>query len=197
MNEVEIKRILKKNLSDKRFIHILCVQELTVELAKLYKIDCNKANLAALLHDCAKWMSPEELMQAAKDYNIELDEIEQHQIQILHAIVGAYWAKENFQIYDEEILRAIRLHTTGDSDMSLLDKIIYVADYAEPTREYSEAKKIYKLAFEDIDRATLETANQKILHLMKKKALIHPRTVRVRNEMVMKCQKRGGILFGK
>lgn len=185
LSEIEIKRILKSKLNVNRFTHTLSVQDLAVRLAKVYKIDESKARLTGLLHYCAKWMSPEKLMQAVEHYGIELDEIERRQSQILHAIVGAYWAKDYFHMHDEEILRAIKLHTTGDVQMSLLDKVIYVADYAEPTREYSGAKQIYELAFEDIDRATLETANQKILYLIKKGALIHPKTIRMRNAMVL------------
>lgn len=189
LSEAEIKCILKSKLSPSRFIHTLSVQELAVKLAKVHKIDESKASLAALLHDCAKWMSPEELMFVVEHYDIELDEIERKQIPILHSIIGASWAKENFHLHDEEILRAIRLHTTGHERMSLLDQIIYVADYAEPTREYPSAKRIYELVFEDIDRATLETANQKILYLIKKDALIHPRTVKMRNAMLSrKCK---------
>ena len=185
LSESQIKRVLKSKLTHSRFIHTLSVQELAIKLAKVYKIDKSKASLAGLLHDCTKWMSSEELTLAAEHYEIELDEIERQQIPILHSIIGAYWAEENFQVNDEEILRAIRLHTTGHECMSLLDQIIYVADYAEPTREYPGAKQIYELAFEDIDRATLETANRKILYLIKKEALIHPRTIKMRNAMIM------------
>jgi len=186
LSEIEIKRVIESKLSSSRFIHTLSVQELAIKLAKLYKVDKSKASLAGLLHDCAKWMSPEELMLAVEHYGIKLDEIERQNISILHPIVGAYWAKENFQVHDEEILRAIRLHTVGDEHMSLLDKIIYVADYAEPTRGYTGAKQIYQLAFEDIDRATVETANQKILYLIKKGALIHPKTIKMRNAILMR-----------
>lgn len=189
MNETQIKQILKSKLSPRRFIHTLSVQELAIKLATNYKLDKSKASLAGLLHDCAKWMLPEELLRAVERYGIKLDEVERQQIPILHSIVGSYWAKEKFQVHDEEILRAIRLHTTGNERMALLDQVIYVADYAEPTREYIGANSIYKLAFENIDMATLKTANQKILHLIKKDVWIHSGTIKMRNAMLTKLTK--------
>jgi len=181
LDENRIKYILKAKLDNSRFIHTLSVQKLAVKLAQKYKIDVNKARLASLLHDCAKWMSPQQLLLAVENYQIELDEIDLQIIPVLHSIVGAYWAKETFHINDEEILRAIMLHTTGDEYMSLLDQVIYVADYAEPTREYNGAKQIYKLAFENLDKATLEVANKKILYLIETQKFIHPKTIKMRN----------------
>ena len=94
----------------------------------------DKAYTAGLLHDCAKYLDDEQMLEAAKEHNIELEEVEKTSVQLVHAKVGAVFAKEVYGIEDEDILNAIRYHTTGRPDMSLLEKIIYVADYIEPGR---------------------------------------------------------------
>lgn len=186
--ESEIKRKLKEMLNDKRYEHSLSVQRMARRLAKIYGADEEKASLAGLVHDCAKWMSPFQSFRAAKRYGIKLDSIERKQPGILHAIIGGELASDLFSIDDPEILSAIKSHTTGRSQMSLMDKILYVADYAEPLREYDGAAKVRKLAYENIDIAMLEAIEQKIQHLLEKRYLIHPRTITARNEILRKLR---------
>jgi len=159
------------------------------ELAEIYNADISKASLAGLVHDCAKWMSPHRLLFSAERHKINLDILEREHPSILHAIIGERLAADTFGITDEEILTAIKYHTTGHARMSLMDKILYVADFAEPLREYDEAKSVRKLAYINLGIATLETAEQKLRHLLRRGFLIHPNTVAVRNEMILTVNK--------
>ena len=121
-------------LSPHRILHVKNVAKTAVRLARIYGADMDKAYTAGLLHDCAKYLDDEQMLEAAKEHNIELEEVEKTSVQLVHAKVGAVFAKEVYGIEDEDILNAIRYHTTGRPDMSLLEKIIYVADYIEPGR---------------------------------------------------------------
>lgn len=193
ITECEIKKKLKEMLGDERYKHSLSVQQIARELAKIHGADEEKASLAGLVHDCAKWMSPFQFFRAAKRYGIQLSPTERKQTGILHAIIGGELAADLFGINDPEILSAIKSHTTGRSKMSLMDKILYVADYAEPLREYEGAARVRKLAYKDIDLAMLEAIEQKIQHLLEKKTWIHPNTIAVRNEILRisnaECQR--------
>jgi len=185
MTRNKIKGWLKEKLSISRYRHSLSVQEMAEELAEIYNTDISKASLAGLVHDCAKWMSSHRLLFKAEGYKINLDAIEREHTSILHAVIGARLAADIFGITDKEILTAIKYHTTGHANMSSMDKILYVADFAEPLREYDEAKIVRKLAYIDLDLAVLETTEKKLRHLLKKRLLIHPNTIAARNEMML------------
>jgi predicted HD superfamily hydrolase involved in NAD metabolism len=174
---VEIEKYLKSKLTPERYTHVLSVRELALDLAKKYGANLRKVNLAALLHDCAKWMSNSELYEAAVNYGIQLDAIERLNPSLLHAIIGSTLAVLRFAVDDPEILSAIRTHTTGRSRMTRIDKILYVADFAEPKRPYEEADPVRKLAYHDLNRAVFEVSRYKIEHLLAKSALIHPNTI--------------------
>ncbi|MCR5331426.1 MAG: nicotinate-nucleotide adenylyltransferase [Lachnospiraceae bacterium] len=122
-------------LSPHRFTHVKNVAKTAVKLARTYNADMDKAYIAGLLHDCAKYLDDEQMLQVAEEYNIELEEVEKASLQLVHAKIGAVFAREVYGIEDEDILNAIRYHTTGRPNMSLLEKIIYIADYIEPGRK--------------------------------------------------------------
>ena len=178
---VEIEQYLKEKLKPKRFAHVLSVRDTAVDLARRHAADPQKLNFAALLHDCAKWMSPEELFEAAMRYGIQLDGIERANPSVLHARIGAELAIEDFDISHPDILSAVRVHTTGNGAMTLIDKILYVADFAEPKRTYREADLVLKLAYQDLNRAVLEVSRYKIERLLIKGAAIHPNTINAYN----------------
>ena len=186
---VEIDKYLRSKLKSHRYEHVLSVRDTAINLAKSYDADLQKVNLAALLHDCAKWMSVSELHEAVADYQLELDEIEQANSSLLHAIVGAELAVKLFGISDPEILSAIRIHTAGSGRMTLIDKILYVADFAEPTREYQNIDLVRTLAYQDLDAAVFEVAKYKIAHLLDKGVLIHPDTINAYNSAMQKMTK--------
>lgn len=155
MNAKEISKIhkkLQKKLSESRFQHTLGVSYTAGCLAMKHGENVDSAIIAGLLHDCAKYMSGDEMLKLAKKYKLEISKAESVKPDLLHAKLGSYFAKEIYNIDDENILSAIRFHTTGKPDMTLLEKIIYLADYIEPGREkMPRLAEIRKEAFNDID----------------------------------------------
>ena len=121
---------------------------------------------AGLVHDCAKHYSNKELIILCKEAGIELNEAALKAPQVIHAIYGVYIARKEYLVKDEDVLSAIRWHTTGKADMSLLEKIVYVADYIEPNRKkLDNLDEIRRLAFEDIDEALFMIVQSTITHL--------------------------------
>ena len=174
---VEIEKYIKSKLKPERYGHVLSVRELALDLAKKYGADLRKVNLAALLHDCAKWMRTSEQYEAAANHEIQLDEVERHNPSLLHALIGVEFAVSHFGVDNPEILSAIRIHTTGSGKMTLIDKILYVADFAEPKRNHAEAHAVRELAYQDLNKAVFEVSCYKIEHLLAKGVLIHPHTI--------------------
>ena len=186
---VEIQRHLTEKLSPERYDHVISVQETAVALARYHNADLWKTSLAALLHDVAKWMSDDQLYNAVSLYEIELDPIEKIMPALLHAIVGVKYAIDLFEITDLDILEAIRCHTTGSASMGLTAKLIYVADFAEPKREYKEAAQVRLLAETDLDKAVHTVAQYKIEYLLQYGGIIHPNTINTYNSALVKTRK--------
>jgi len=182
------KEKLKTVLSEKRFAHSLEVAQIASELARNYGVDPRKAEIAGLLHDCAKEIPFPLLLQKADRYGLELDEIERQSPELLHALIGAEVAYEEFGIKDPDILSAIAKHTTGSKDMSALDEVIYIADYLDPLRNYQNLHVVRELAFKDIKQAVSQTAREVLNYLIKRDVLIHPRTLECWNTYVEKKQ---------
>ena len=159
MKSADIKKIRKKmekTLDSARFEHTLGVTYTAACLAMRYDADITKAQIAGLLHDCAKCLTNEKRIFLCRKHNIQMNEAELKNPQLLHAKVGSFLAMEEFDIHDQDIINAILNHTTGRPDMSLLEKIIYIADYMEPGRKQApNLSAIRKAAFEDLDKALL------------------------------------------
>ena len=148
-----IEEIKEKN-SYKRFVHIIGVKHMCAALAMRYGYDVEKASICGLLHDVAKHYSDEKLLAKCEKYGIEVTSFEKAAPYLLHGKVGAYQACNKYGIDDEEILEAIRFHTTGKPNMSLIGKILFLADYIEPSRKNIPGlDDIRSLAFENIDEA--------------------------------------------
>ncbi len=142
----EIEQILKRELSKERYLHTLGVRDCAVELAKRYNLDVKKAELAGLLHDCAKCKTNDELKEIIDKFLDDVDKNELKNYKTLHAPVGAYYAKEKFNIEDNEILSAIRWHTLGRVNMTTFEKIIFLADKIEKnTRDLNYRNEIIKI----------------------------------------------------
>lgn len=177
---------LKKLLNDDRFKHSLGVMETAEKLAYRYNVDVEKAKIAGLLHDCAKNLSNGELISLAKKYNIQLDDVLLHSPFLLHGPVGGYLISDYFDVYDEEIKRAIMLHTTGDKDMTPLDKIVFLADYIEPGREFEGVENLRKVSLSDLDKAVIMALDETINYVIRKHQLLYAKTVIARNDMLIK-----------
>jgi predicted HD superfamily hydrolase involved in NAD metabolism len=177
-----MKEKLKTMLPEKRLIHSLNVVKESIKLSKLYNIDEEKCVLSALLHDCAKYLSEDEINYYVNKYNIKLDDMEKEDIALSHSAIGYYIAKHEFNINDEEILNGIRYHTTGRENMSLLEKIIYIADLIEEGRKYPGLDKLREKAYnKELDEALLISFNNTIKYVIDIDKLIHPRTIKARN----------------
>ena len=182
--KLEIKQYLQENLRPKRYNHVLGVCTTAVELAKVYNVDKDKAEIAALLHDVAKNLSEEELLREIKEENITLSIDEKNTKEIWHAIVAPIIAKKVFNIDDEEILSAIRWHTTGKENMSSLDKIIYLADLIEPSRSFEGIDGIRKLCYEDLELAMIKALTHTTVYLLSKGASVDVNTIKARNYLL-------------
>lgn len=169
MKSADIKKIRKKmekSLDNGRFEHTLGVTYTAACLAMRYDVDITKAQIAGLLHDCAKCLTNEKKLAICKKHNIQMNEAELANPQLLHAKVGSFLAMEDFDIHDQDIINAILNHTTGRPGMSMLEKIIYIADYIEPGRKQApNLFEIRKAAFEDPDRALLMILNDTLQYL--------------------------------
>ena len=186
MNFSEMKETLAKRLSVKRFEHSLGVCEMARRLALNFEIDLDKAMIAGLLHDCAREFSVTTLLNCAQEYNIKISALEKGQPILLHSYIGAKIAEMEYFVTDQEILRAIRLHTTAGEKMTKLDKIIYLADAIEDGRSYAGVLELRAVAMVDLDEALLLTIDKSIQYLLKRKNIVHPDTIMARNELILK-----------
>ncbi|MCL1844211.1 MAG: nicotinate-nucleotide adenylyltransferase [Defluviitaleaceae bacterium] len=166
---------LEEILSPRRFKHTLGTVIEAEKLAKHYKADIKKARWAALLHDCAKEFSAGKKRVLCDMWGIPIDDVMASHIDVTHSHLGAECAKRQFYVNDEEILQAIRCHTTGHNDMTLLDKIVMLADYIEPYREdYSGLSEIRCLAYADINKALAIGIKGTIEDLKQRGNAVHP-----------------------
>ncbi len=171
----KIKKYLKKHLTKERYHHTVGVAYTAMSMAMKYnpQPDNNefmiKAEIAGLLHDCAKCMDNDKKIRICNKNQISYSKIEAENPYLLHGKVGAYIARKEFDILDEDILNAITWHTTGRPDMSLLEKIIFVADYIEPSRRpIPELNLIRQLAFTDINQAVIKILENTLKYLNEK-----------------------------
>lgn len=162
-------------LTPKRYKHTQGVAQEALQLAKRYDIDSDKAYLAGLLHDCAKCLTDEEKLELCDKYGLILDDILKSQPDLTHSFLGAKIAEKEYGINDNEILDAIAYHTTGRPNMSMLEKIIFIADYIEPNRDYFQGlDKVRELAYKDINKAVICSLENTINYNKHKKRIIHP-----------------------
>lgn len=183
-SEEKIQDYLKKSLKYKRYEHSLSVKHTAIRLAEVYEIDIEKAKIAGLVHDCAKNMNDEEILNIALKHNIKINEVCKESPQLVHGAVGAIIANELMGITDQEVLDAITYHTTGRKSMSTLDKIIYIADYIEPLRTFPGVEELRELAFKDIDKALLKSFDNTIKFVIDRGQLLHFDTIEARNYMI-------------
>lgn len=175
----ELRCVALSMLKPARVPHVLGTEETAARLAVRWGVDEETARRAALLHDCTKLFSREQHLALLRQNNIETDEIEQREEQLLHAKSGAVIAAKVFGVSDE-ICQAILYHTTGRADMTTLEKIIYLADYIEPTRSFCDLGEVRRLAMEDLDRAVLLGCTMSVEHLEEKGGVIHPNSIEAR-----------------
>lgn len=175
---------LKANLDEARFLHTRGVAYTAAALAmRWYKYEVDRVMIAGYMHDCAKCMTLQQQLRVAEDNMIYISDFHIQHPKLMHAIVGPYVAQEEYGIYDREIHEAIRTHTTGEPDMSIMQKIVYVADFIEPNREdlVMRMENYREMAFTDLDKAVFMIADRTVEYLGKKGIDFDPTTVRTRD----------------
>lgn len=166
MNRLEMRERLQNKLTKKRFEHSLGVEYVSGCLAIVHGADVEKALIAGLLHDCAKCLSAEEKISRCKKHGLPISSVELENPELLHAKLGAFYAMEKYGVKDEEILSAIEFHTTGKPAMTIMEKLVFVADYIEPNRKVlPEIAEIRKEAFTDIDRSIVHILRNTLSYL--------------------------------
>lgn len=176
----DLRCVALSMLDPRRIPHVLGTEETAAALALRWGADEESARRAALLHDCTKKFDKELQMALCRQYGIEPDAAERREGKLLHAITGAAVAYADFGV-SGEVWDAIRWHTTGKADMTLLEKIIYLADYIEPTRDFCDLTELRRLAFEDLDGALLLGFTMAVEDLAKKGMPVHPNSVLARD----------------
>ncbi len=162
----KIRRSMEKALDAKRFEHTLGVTYTAAALAMCHGGDMKRAQISGLLHDCAKCIDNQKKISICEKHNIQINDIERRNPFLLHAKVGSYITMHKYNITDEDIIHAILNHTTGRPNMSLLEKIIYIADYIEPGRKQApNLSAIRKMAFQDLDKALLMILEDTLIYL--------------------------------
>lgn len=162
----KLTKEMKKVQDAKRFQHTLGVEFTAASLAMCHEADVNKAQIAGLLHDCAKCMTDKKKLSICEKYQIPVSDIERRNPFLLHSKVGGFLAKEEYHIEDEDVINSIIYHTTGRPGMSTLEKIVFIADYIEPGR--NKAKNldlIRKMSFQNLDAALLKILSDTLEYL--------------------------------
>lgn len=169
--------MLQEKLDAPRYEHSLGVMYTAAALAMRYDADVNRCMVAGLLHDCAKCLSSAEKIEACEMYHLPISEVERCNPGLLHAKLGAYYMETYYQIEDKMLLDAVTYHSTGRPDMTLYDKIIYIADYIEPHRNKApDLDRVRKLAFTDLDTCLYEILKGTLRYLADQEDAIDPMT---------------------
>lgn len=183
-NIEEYKKIIRNRLSDYRYYHSLCVAESAVHLAKRYGADTEKAEVAGILHDVMKESSKSEQLEVIEKAGMTISDLEKSQKKFYHQISGAAFAKAELGITDEEILNAIRYHTTGRADMSLMEQIVYLADFISADRDYDDVDIMRKKTEESKEAGLIYSTAYTIISVIKKGRILHPDTVEAYNWLI-------------
>ena len=162
--------------------NVLGTEQEAIRLAERYGADVEKARVAALLHDCTKKLNMEEQLALCSHYGIALDELEQKALKLLHAKTGAALARDVFGV-DEEIYHAILWHTTGRAGMTLLEKVIYLADYIEPSRNFPGVDRLRSVCYEDLDKGLLLGLEMTVQEMQEMGNPVHRATLEARDAL--------------
>lgn len=183
MEREQALAIVRKQMHEKRYIHTIGVMETAVLLAEKYGVDTKKAEMAAIFHDYAKCRSIQEMEEIIIREHMSPDLLD-HNKELWHAPVGAYLVSKEVGIKDNDILQAITYHTSGHEHMTMLDKVIWIADYIEPGRKFPGVDEVRALAWQDINQALLQALKNTISFLMERNQRIYPLTVKTYNAIL-------------
>ena len=187
----KVRTILDKMLSEKRMNHTIGVASISKEMATIYGADPEKTELAAMLHDIGRGATDQELSDFIKSTMTGYDlDFFMAFPKLAHSYYSAWIMSTQLGITDEEVLSGARSHTFGSTSMSLIDKIIFVADYIEPSRDFEGVESLRRLAFKDLDQALLECMKSTLMYLLEENLPIHKSTVELYNHYLAEKEKK-------
>lgn len=187
VNIQEIATSVKKQMPEKRWVHTQGVMKSAVELARRFGADETKAELAAVLHDVAKYW-PVEKQKHTLVRSGYAEDLLDYDKSLWHAPVGAFIAEKEYGIEDQDILNAIRYHTSGRGSMSVLEKVVCLADYIEPGRDFPGVEKLRELSMTHLEEALLSGFDGTIQQLLQKRKIVYPLTLAARNGLLLEIQ---------
>ncbi|MBR2876772.1 MAG: bis(5'-nucleosyl)-tetraphosphatase (symmetrical) YqeK [Clostridia bacterium] len=188
----ECIEIIRGRLTEKRFIHSLNVADCAKELAVKHGADPDKAYTAGILHDSCKNLDPKDQLSYLLENKVVLSEYELAAPKLFHAICGTVFAEKELGCTDKEILEAIRYHTTGRSNMTLLEKVVFIADFIGKERDYDGVEIMREKAYRSLDEAIVEGLSFTITDLIKKERLVHPDTLGAYNSALVNMKSEKG-----
>lgn len=186
----EIKEKLESTLTHKRFVHSLGTSDVAGRLAELYGADKRKAEIAGVLHDCAKELTLSEMQKTVEQEGRQVDDAVLKRRALLHGPAGSVLAKTLYGVYDKEIAQAIYFHTTGRPDMTMLEKIVFLSDYIEPSRDFSGVDQLREKAEKNLDEAVMAAYNSTIRYLLDSDEYIYELTFLARNDLILKKENK-------
>lgn len=186
----EFKALIKGKLKESRYVHSLNVADSAKILAEKYGCDCEKAYTSGLLHDVMKNAGDEEQLEVISKAGWELTDCEKANKKLWHAVAGAAYMKTELGIEDEDMIEAVRYHTTARKNMSVLEKVIYVADFISADRNYPEVDEVRAAAAdESLEKAMMLGLEFCIQEIAKRRQIFHPDSVDAYNEIILKNDK--------
>ncbi len=184
MKTNEMKKVLKSMLGDKRYNHSVEVAKQAVRLSKIYDADEEKAEIAGLLHDIMKEQDPDIQLKRITDSGIVLTQTELMSKNLWHQISGMAYVKDVLKIEDEDILNAIRYHTSGRKGMSVLEKVVFISDYTSDDRDYNGVKDMRKLCEKNLEEAMLEGFKFTLVELIEENKIIGSDSIDAYNDII-------------
>ncbi len=178
--------IIKPFMGEKRFYHSVCVCKSAVSLAKKYGADQERAAVAGILHDIMKDVPPEQQLKMMMRYDIVLSDVERSAQKLWHAMLGAAYIENELEISDREILDSVRYHTTARENMTLLEKVLFIADFISEDRDYTGVENMRRAANVSLEEAMVEGITFNIKDLAQGYKPIHPDTIAAYNQVVLK-----------
>ena len=186
MTHTEYRQIIRELMGDYRYQHSINVADEAVLLAKLYGCDEEKAYTAGILHDITKEIPKDKQLQIIRDGGIILDDVQKNAPKLWHSISGSVYIQSRLGITDTDIINAVRYHTTGRANMSLLEKIIYTADYTSAERSYNGADIMREKSRRSLEEAMIFSCQFTLQKLSGERAAIHPDQLFCYNDLILK-----------
>lgn len=187
-DDARFKEIIKKRLTEQRYIHSLCVADSAKKLAEKYGADASRAYTAGLLHDVFKDAKKEEQLAYIAENNIELSKTELYTPKLYHAICGAHFIEHTLGVNDPEIISAVRYHTTGRGSMPLFEKILFVADFISADRSYPGVDIMREKAGRSLDEAIVYGIAFTVKELIDNDRCVHTDTVNAYNDAILEMK---------